>query len=131
MTEKTTRLSREERRTAKVRLVEAMEAGHSWQEAVELSGLAIGRSTAYTWWRRVRREGNPALDDGRHGHASKLCAPVRHWLVTYCEEHPDAPSRVVQRSLHDRFGVTICIGYLNQVRAEWGLSYRPSQGKKR
>jgi transposase len=56
--------------------VKHMLQGQPWHEAVAAAGLRISRSTAYHFLKRVRTEGEAALIDGRHGHATKLRAPL-------------------------------------------------------
>jgi transposase len=125
-------LTREQRRTAKAQVVAAMNQGQSWRAAVANVGLPISRATAYRWQRRVRLEGEAALDDQRHGHVYKLREPLRRWLVSYCQQVPYPPSHQLQQVLREQFNVTLSIGYLNEVRAELGMRYiRPRQGKKR
>lgn len=65
-------MEKEERRTAKERLITLMQAGHSWHEAAALTGVQIGRSAAYHLLRNVHLRGGAALQDGRHGHPAKL-----------------------------------------------------------
>ena len=48
------------------------------------SGLTMGRSNAYALTQRVCAFGAEALADHRHGHVSKMQAPVRQWLEDYC-----------------------------------------------
>jgi transposase len=43
--------------TARVQVVEAMEQGLSWHEAVKRTGLHISQSTAYRLRQRMRRGG--------------------------------------------------------------------------
>lgn len=125
-------MTREQRRTANAQVVAAMNQGQSWQEAVASVGLSISRATAYRWQRRVHVEGETALDDHRHGHVYKLLEPIRQWVVSYCQQAPHTPSRLLQQLLRDQFNVNLSIGYLNEVRAQLGVRYvRPQQGKKR
>ena len=42
---------------ARVQMVEAMEQGLPWHEAVKLAGLQISQSTAYRLRQRMRQEG--------------------------------------------------------------------------
>lgn len=124
-------MTREQRHTAKARLVAMMNQGQSWQEAAVFVGLSISRATAYRLQQRVRLEGERALDDQRHGHVFKVQEPVRQWLVTYCQQAPHTPSHLLQGLLRDQFHVNLSIGYLNQVRAQLGVRYaRPREGKK-
>ena len=124
-------LTREQRRSAKAQVVAAMNQGQSWQEAVARGGLPMSRATAYRWQRRVRWEGEAALDDQRHGHVYKLREPLRRWLVTYCQQAPHTPSHRLQQILREKFNVDLSIGYLNEVRAALGVRYvYPGQEKK-
>ena len=94
-------------RAAKMQVVEHMLQGQPWHEAVAAAGLRISRSTAYHLLKRVRTEGEAALLDGRHGHATKLRAPLRHWLEAYWRDHQEATCREVQAALETRFGVRV------------------------
>ena len=118
----------EERRAAKARLVAGMQQGQSWQEAVSAAGLPVGRSAAYRLTQRVRLLGEEALHDQRHGHPSKLRAPVQQWLEAYCRSAPRTPSRAVQAALQERFGLRVSISHLNRVRARRGLGNHPDAG---
>jgi transposase len=124
-------LTREQRRTAKAQVVATMNQGQSWQAAVASVGLPISRATAYRLQRRVRLEGEAALDDQRHGHVYKLREPMRRWLVSYCQHAPQTPSHRLQQILREQFNVDLSIGYLNEVRAALGVRYvSPRQEKK-
>lgn len=92
-------MEEEQRRAAKRQMIVLMQAGHSWQEAADMAGVRTGRSAAYQLLRNVRVRGEVALQDGRHGHATKLREPVRHWLETTCREAPHMPSHVVQAAV--------------------------------
>lgn len=59
---------------AKARLVAQMQEGQSWQAAAALAGIQTSQSTAYRLLQVVRKRGEAALQDGRHGHPSKLRA---------------------------------------------------------
>lgn len=106
-----------QRRDAKRRLVAGMVRGRPWADAVAEAVIRASRSSAYRWVRAVRAHGETALADGRHGHASKLRPPVRHWLVEYCRGSPHIASRMVQTALGERFGVTVSVRHINDVRA--------------
>ncbi len=121
-------MNRTERRAAKVCLVQAMEAGMSWQDAAVTAGLPLKRSTAYDLRRRVRLEGDPALDDGRQGHPSKCRAEVRSWLEQTCRARPEAPGWQVQQELATQFGLTVSVSQINRLRATLGVRYeRPKK----
>ncbi len=121
-------MNRTERRAAKVCFVQAMDAGMSWQDAAVTAGLPLKRSTAYDLRRRVRLEGDPALDDGRHGHPSKCRAEVRTWLEQTCRARPECPGWQVQQELATQFGLTVSVSQINRLRATLGLRYeRPKK----
>jgi transposase len=120
-----------QRHAAKVQLIAGMQRGLPWREAAEAAGLQISQATAYRLLQRVRTEGEAALHDRRHGHASKLRDPIRHWLEAYCRARPACTSRTVQTALYERFRVQVSITHLNCVRAALGVSRHPQgAGKK-
>src|SRR5262245_6712408 len=126
-----TQLSRDARRAAKGRLVAGMNSGLSWREAAAAAGITTSEATAHRLRRRLRHEGDGALDDHRQGSAYKLPPAARQWLVNFCQEHPHTPSHALQTVLRDQFDVLISVGYLNQVRAALGVRYRrPTPTKK-
>ena len=126
-----TKLPREARRLAKARLLAGMDAGLSWREAAAAADILTSEATAHRLRRRVRQEGDSALEDHRQGVAYKLPPSVRQWLLAYCQEHPATTSRMLQTALRDHCDILVSIGYLNQVRAALGVSYqRPAQEKK-
>jgi transposase len=110
------------RRAAKARLVAGMVRGLPWREAAEAAGLPTGRTTAYRLRRDARLRGDAALDEGRHGHASKLREPVRRWLEAYCRGAPSASGSMAQAALRDRFGLDVSVRHINRVRATLGVS---------
>ncbi len=66
-------------RAAKAAMIASMDEGYPWQEAAAKAGVVVSRATAYRLWLRWWREGRTCLDDGWHGHPSKLREPIRHW----------------------------------------------------
>lgn len=116
------------RRAAKARLVEGMLHGQPWEDAVIASGLNVRRSAAYRLTQRVCVYGDRALEDHRHGHVSKMHAPVRQWLEAYCRGAPGTPSRLVQAALRERCGLTVSITHLNRIRAGLGIGSRAMGG---
>ena len=126
-----TQLPREARRAAKERLVARMTAGLSWREAAAAAGVTTSEATAHRLRRRVRLEGEHALDDHRQGLAYKLPPPVRQWLLAYCQQHPQTTSQELQTLLREHYDVLVSVGYLNQVRAALGVRcQRPPKRKK-
>src|SRR5437016_2457558 len=102
-----------ERQEAKAKLATAMLSGCPWEAAATWAGVPTSRSPAYRLRQAFSAGGTEALRDGRHGHPSKLRAPVRQWLEEYCRGAPGTSSRVVQAALQERFGVRVTIGHLN------------------
>jgi transposase len=117
--------------TARVQVVEAMEQGQSWHEAVEQAGLQISQSTAYRLRQRMRQAGKQALLEGRHGHPAKLRGEVREWLEETCRQAPSMPSHQIQEQLAKRFALPISVSQLNRVRAALGISNPPQSAKKK
>ena len=76
-----TELGRDERRVAKAQLVAHMNAGLSWRAAASTGGIITSEATAHRLRRRLRQEGERALDDHRHGYAYKVPPTVRQWLL--------------------------------------------------
>ena len=83
------KMDKEQRRAAKARLVAQMQAGRSWQAAAATAGVQISQSTAYRLLQVVRIRGEAALQDGRHGHPSKLRGEARTFLhsLQYAKVH--------------------------------------------
>jgi transposase len=68
----------EQRRAAKQQMVALMQAGVPWQEAATTAGIQTSRATASRWRQEVRTLGEAALQDGRHGHPTKVLPSVLH-----------------------------------------------------
>jgi transposase len=117
-------MEEEQNRTTKGQMVALMQAGHSWQEASTMAGIQISRRASYRLLQKVRTQGEPGLQDGRHGHPAKLRQPVQEWLKDYCQAAPGTPSHIVQQALANRFGIVVSIGHLNATRAALGLGSR-------
>jgi transposase len=111
-------------RKRRLQLIEAMFAGHSWQEALAQSQLHISRSTAYRLRQLVRSDEKAELAflDDRHGHPYKLIEPARTWLAEFCTSNPQLASSRVQAELQTTFGVTVSVSQINRVRAKLGIS---------
>jgi len=116
----------EQRKAAKARMVAGLLRGQPWQTAAATAGVRTSRTTAYRWREKVRMQGENGLSDGRHGHPSKLRAPIQQWLEGYCRGAPGASGAsglMVQAALHEQSG----------SRASWpvgtsrtGLAAQPS-----
>ncbi len=127
-------MEKNERRAAREHLVTAMLAGQSWQEAAVATAMPVKRAMAYRLLRAVRTKGNTALQDGRHGHPSKLRGEARTFLSEQCQQAPHTSGRLLQAALQERFQLNVSISQINRVRAALGGSLRPQnqeQGKKR
>ena len=113
-------------RTARLRLIEHMFAGHSWQAAIAQSQLHVSRSTAYRLLKLARDEekAERAFLDDRHGHPYKITEPVRLWMTEFCTSNPQVASSRVQRELKSRFGVEVSVSQINRVRAQSGVSHQ-------
>jgi transposase len=121
----------EDRRAAKAQLVTHMLQGQPWDAAAAAAGLHVSRSTAYRLLQRVRTQGEAALADGRHGHPTKLRAPLHHWLEEFWRERPQATCRKAQTALEARFGVEVSQSHLSRVRAALGLTPVPEAREKK
>ncbi len=122
-----------QRRSAKAYLVALMQRGYSYQAATALAGLPVSQSTAYRLSQAVRKRGEVALQDGRHGHPVKLRGEARAFLEEQCRQAPHTPSSAIQAILRERFNLSVSISQINRVRAALGISNHPKsqQGKKR
>ncbi len=119
-------------RAAKAAMIAYMDEGYPWQEAATKAGVVVSRATAYRLWLRAWREGPSCLDDGRHGHPSKLREPVRQWLRETCTKAPTTPSHALQTAIAATFGVAVSVRQINRVRAALGVpTVRPRAPKKR
>lgn len=123
-----------ERQGAREQLVTALLEGQSWPQVSAGVCVPLKRAMAYRLLRAVRTKGKVALQDGRHGHPSKLRGEIRAFLETFCREAVHTPSFVIQKLLQKRFAVSVSISQLNRVRAQLGGSLHPrnqDQEKKR
>ena len=116
---------------ARVQVVEAMENGLPWHEAAKRAGLQISQSTAYRLRQRMRKAGEQALREGRHGHPAKLRGEVRTFLAETCRQAPQIPSHAIQSKLAKRFSLQISVSQINRVRATLGVSNPPQSAKKK
>lgn len=127
-------MEKTERQVRRRQLVTAMLKGQSWKEAARAEALPVRRAMAYRLVRAVRTRGEEALQDGRHGHPSKLRGEARTFLEEYGRKAPQTPSSTLQAVLRERFDLSVSISQINRVRATLGVSNRPQNqepGKKR
>lgn len=106
----------------KEQLVTMMLEGCTFQEASTGSLPPVKRAMAYRLLHAVRAKGESALQDGRHGHPSKLRGEARAFLETCCQEAPCTPSPTLQAALRERFDLQVSVSQINRVRAALGLS---------
>jgi transposase len=115
---------KEHQRYAKAHLVALMQRGYSYRKALALAGVQVSQSTAYRLFQAVRKRGEAALQDGRHGHPVKLRGEARAFLEEQCRQAPQTPSSAIQPLLRERFGLSVSISQINRVRAALGISTR-------
>lgn len=121
----------EERWAAKRELVRHMLQGQPWHVAAAAADLHISRATAYRVLQRVRTQGEAAFADGRHGHPTKLRAPLRHWVEAFWRARQEATCREAQAALEACFGVRVSQSHLSRVRTALGVTHHSqSVGKK-
>ena len=120
-------MEKTERQVRRRQLVTAMLKGQSWKEAARAEALPVRRAMAYRLVRAVRTRGEEALQDGRHGHPSKLRGEVRAFLEGSCREAPHTPSPTLQAALRERFDLQVSVSQINRVRAALGVSNHSKQ----
>jgi transposase len=112
-------------------MVEAMEQGLPWHEAVKHARLEISQSTAYRLRQRMRQGGEQALHEGRHGHPIKLRGEVRTFLEQTCRQAPSTPGHEIQMHLAQQFSLQVSVSQINRVRTTLGVGKLPQRAKKR
>src|SRR5260370_41644768 len=114
---------------ARVQVVEAMEQGLPWHEAAKRAGLEISQSTAYRLRQRMRKAGEQALREGRHGHPIKLRGEAGQWLEQTCQRAPRTPSRDIRTQLTQGFSLQVSVRQISRARATVGVSNPPQRAK--
>ena len=107
----------------KSRAMEWMDAGESWQEANEQSGLNYSRTgiqRLYREWVGSDRD-DEVLVDHRHGHPYKAKTEVRDWLGERCEEDPELRASQLSVEIEAEFGVELHHDYVGVLRRQLGL----------
>jgi transposase len=117
----------------KRRAMQLMDAGASWQEANEQSGLNYSKSGIQRLYREWSERGDEVLADHRHGHPHKATANVRDWMVERCTEDPEVRASQLTVEIEAQFGVQLHYDYVGLLRRQLGLPVpRPGRpGKKR
>lgn len=123
-------MEKEQQQEAKQQVASLMQQGLSWKEAIATVGVTVSRSTAYRWLTAWRLQGATAFQDGRHGHPAKLRGAAWALFEERVKAVPETPSREIQATLRQQFGLTVSIGHLNQVRSHLGLGSRAARRKK-
>ena len=127
-------LARHQRQAAREQLVTTMLEGRTFRQVSASTPTPLKRAMAYRLLHAVRTKGESALQDGRHGHPSKLRGEARAFLEASCREAPCTTSPSLQAVLRERFDLQVSVSQLNRVRAALGVS-NPSrtsrQEKKR
>jgi transposase len=106
-------------RAAKATMVAYMDQGYPWNEAASMAGVVLSRASAYRLWLRSWRDGPSCLDDGRHGHPSKLRDPIRHWLRDTCTRAPSTPARLLQTTFADDWLDRVAVHRLAERATAW------------
>lgn len=131
---KVANMARHQRQAAREQLVTTMLEGRTFREVSTGAPVPLKRAMAYRLLRAVRAKGKSALQDGRHGHPSKLRGEARAFLEASCREAPSTRSSTLQAALRERFNLQVSVSQINRVRVTLGVS-NPSrasrQGKKR
>jgi transposase len=79
----------------------------------------------------MRKAGEQALHEGRHGHPVKLRGEVRQWLEQTCRQAPSTPSHEIQTQLAQQFSLQVSVSQINRARATLGVSNLPQSAKKK
>ncbi len=122
-----------QRQEAREQFIAALLEGRPFREVSAGSSPPVKRAMAYRLLRAVRTKGTTALQDGRHGHPSKLRGEARAFLEARCREAPCTPSSSLQTVLRERFDRQVSVSQINRVRAALGVSNpsrRSAQEKK-
>ncbi len=119
---------------AREQFIAAMVEGPTFREVSAGSSPPVKRAMAYRLLRAVRTRGTTTLQDGRHGHPSKLRGEARAFLEACCRDAPCTSSPTLQAVLRERFELQVSVSQINRVRAALGVSNhskKSSQEKKR
>jgi len=122
-------VERNQRQRAREQFITAMLEGRTFQQASAESSPPVKRAMAYRLLRAVRTKGNSALQDGRHGHPSKLRGEARTFLEVSCREAPCTSSTTVQAALQEHFDLQVSVSQINRVRAALGVN-NPSRSSR-
>jgi transposase len=124
-------MDKQEKQEAQKVVVELMQAGYSWQEAKERAGISIGRSTAYSLWKKYREKGVDGLIDGRHGHRFKVTEAVLQVMKDACQQDSHISSSKLQKIIKDQMNIDLSITHLNETRALYGWTNQSVRQEKK
>jgi transposase len=123
---------RDELFQCKRRAMRLMDAGASWREANEQSGLNYSKSGIQRLYREWSEGGDEALVDHRHGHPHKATAEVQGWMVERCIENTEVRASQLTVEIEARFGVQLHHDYVGLLRRQLGLPVpRPGRPSKK
>jgi len=106
----------------KRRAMELIEAGASWQEANEQSGLSYSQSGIQHLYRGWRKRGDEALVDHRGGRQPyKATQGVREWMVERCTEDTEVRASQLTVEIEAEFRVELHHDYVGLLRRQLGL----------
>ena len=106
----------------RAQLIAAMLEGLTFEQVSKGVAVPVKRAMDYRLLCAVRTHGAIALQDGRHGHPSKLCGEARAFLEASCREVPRTPSLALQTALRELFNLQVSVSQINRVRATLGVS---------
>ena len=112
---------REELFERKRRAMQLMDAGLSWLEANEQSGLIYSRTGIQGLYREWCKHGDEAFIDHRHGHPYKVTPEVRAWMSERCTQDPEVRASQLTVEIEARFGVALEPHYVTVLRRQLGL----------
>jgi transposase len=116
----------------KRRAMKLMDAGASWQEANEQSGLDYSKSGIHRLYREWRQRGDEALLDHRHGHPYKATSEVRDWMIERCTEDSEIRASQLTVEIEAQFEVKLHHDYVGLLRCQLGLPVpRPGRPSKK
>src|SRR5260370_19684143 len=108
---------RQTRRSTRPELVRQVALGVAVSEARRRCPIPMHRSTVYRLLKRVEREGEHTLVEGRHGHPIKLRGEVLTFVLDYCQNYASVASRKVQCVVAERFTLCVSISQLDRLGA--------------
>ena len=112
--------------------MQLMDAGASWQEANEQSGLNYSKSGIQRLYREWRERGDEALVDHRHGWPYKATVEVRDWMDERCTEDSEMRASRLTVEIEAQFGVKLHHDYVGLLRRQLGLPVpRPGRPSKK